>query len=135
MPVQIFFLICEIYILIESEHFKSPFFHHWNYILGKFLYQKIEIYCIFSAFVFVINFLLKSAQIKVDSQMRYHKANTLWQSAPRSRSCLFVSFFSKLYTFISFSCLITLARTFSTVLKTRRGISPPCLIPSLKGKL
>ena len=44
--------------------------------------------------VLVTNFLLQRAQMKVGSEVKYHRVNTA--SSPREESWLFVSSFSKL---------------------------------------
>lgn len=73
--------ICETRILIEWEHFASVF-HHWNCISGRFLYGQRESHCVCS--VLVTNFLLQRAQMKVGSEVKYHRVNTV-RPAPRRR--------------------------------------------------
>ena len=47
----------------------------------------------------------------------------------------FISFFQIFMTFISFSCLIVLARTYSTMLNSSGERRHPCLVPHLRAKL
>lgn len=49
------------------------------------------------------------------------------------RDC-FIDFFPIYVPFISFFCLITLARTASTILNKRGWSRHPCLVPGFKGK-
>ena len=46
----------------------------------------------------------------------------------------FISSFPNCVSFISFSCLIVLARTSSTILKGNSGRGNPSLVPDLCGK-
>ena len=47
---------------------------------------------------------------------------------------ILLSFFPIWMSFISFYCLTSLARTFSTMLNTSCKSGDPCLVPDLKGK-
>ena len=47
----------------------------------------------------------------------------------------FISFFPIWMPFISFSCLIAVARTYNTMLNRSSESRQPCLVPDLSGKV
>ena len=128
LPLTLFYLFIYLFIYLFAAIVKEVEFLIWFSGWSLLVYRRATDLCILILYPETLLNLLTSSRSFLDESLRFSRYRIMsWASSKSLTSSLLIWM-----PFISFSCLIALARTSRTVLKRSHESGHPCLVPVLR---